>query len=168
MVEVLCRNHHAFLASKRGNQQSRRTQKLRVEREISRDGTTEALLELTTLDLHHTQKDLRDAQSQRHQRHITEVRTSFAWHRDDPTTDVFKSARRVALDQNGHNNSTHGTMPTPPTGTMLDCALHTSAIRSSRKFQFSRQRADIVEFVRPLCKVLSVIAHILVVIQKFW
>ena len=44
----------------------------------------------------------------------------------------FKVARRVALDQNGNSRTLHARpCPPPPTGTMLDCAFHTSAIRSS-------------------------------------
>ena len=48
-------------------------------------------------------------------------------------TNFFKSARRVALEPKWPQQLYTRTMPTPPTATMLDCALHTSAIRSSQQ-----------------------------------
>ena len=50
---------------------------------------------------------------------------------------VFKVARRVTLDQNGHGKTLHADPPTHRN--MLDCAIHTAALCSTRQVEAAAQ-----------------------------
>ena len=74
----------------------------------------------------------------RHGRRCTEAVippvAPFCEARDDShgNRNIFKVARRVALDQNGHSKTLHADPPTHRN--MLDCAIHTAALCSPQNF----------------------------------